>query len=455
MESVNPQARGALPCLSRAPPGLALHLPAATRINGSLVNEIDPTDQRQLAVTVLRTLRDRGHVAYWAGGCVRDQLLGLRPKDYDVATDATPQLIREIFGRRRTLFIGAAFGVVTVLGKKSAGQIEVTTFRSDSIYSDGRHPDSVTFSTPEHDAQRRDFTINGLFYDPLSDEVIDFVGGRDDLARGVVRAIGEARARFEEDKLRMIRAVRFVARFGFALDPATYEAMRAMAPEIRVVSIERVMQELRGILTGPNRPQAFELLHDAGLLAAMLPELDALAAAGDGRWSHTLGVLDRLEAPSFALALATLLQTLPAANVSEICRRLRMSTKDEERAAWLVGNQTALRGAAQLRWSQLQPVLTSPGSGELLSLCSALAAADGGDGQDVEYCRAALHRAPEELNPPPLVTGDDLLRQGIRQGKIYKVLLDRVRAAQLDGEVRSQAEALTLVARIVADGKVE
>ncbi|MBX7166634.1 MAG: CCA tRNA nucleotidyltransferase [Pirellulales bacterium] len=421
---------------------------------------IEPLAQRQFALDVVRTLRDRGHLAYWAGGCVRDQLLGLLPKDYDVATDATPQLIREIFGRRRTLFVGAAFGVVTVVGPKRAGHVEVTTFRSDAAYSDGRHPDSIAFSTPEVDAQRRDFTINGLFYDPLHETVIDYVGGQADLHTGIIRAIGEPRARFEEDKLRMIRAVRFTARFDFRLDPATFEAVRQMAPQLKVVSIERVMQELKAILTGPHRRRAVELLDDTGLLAQILPEVAKLAPSAqpagasdrsDSAWSRMLALLELLEQPSFSQSLAVLLAETSPETVAAVCQRLRTSTKEQERAVWLVRHRGALAGAAERPWSEIQPVLVAPGGRELLDVYDAELQIAGRDRADWEYCRQKLELPPEVLDPPPLLTGDHLIAKGVPRGKVYKLLLDRARTAQLDGQTNSEADALQSIDRWLAE----
>src|SRR3954462_9234325 len=191
-----------------------------------------PSRQRDFALEIAQKLRDAGFEALWAGGCVRDELLGLTPKDYDVATSATPEQIRDLFGLRRTLPIGAAFGVITVLGPRPTGQIEVATFRTDAAYSDGRHPDSVSFTTAEHDAQRRDFTINGLFYDPIAEKVVDYVKGQEDLKRRTIRAIGDPHLRLSEDKLRMLRAIRFAAAFSFNIDPDTLQAIQEMAPQI-------------------------------------------------------------------------------------------------------------------------------------------------------------------------------------------------------------------------------
>ena len=228
----------------------------------------------RFAVDVVRRLRKEGHEALWAGGCVRDQLLGKLPKDYDVASTATPDEVIQIFGRRRTVAVGASFGVVMVLGPdKAAGQIEVATFRSDGEYLDGRRPSSVSFCRPEEDAHRRDFTINGMFFDPLEERIIDYVGGLEDLAAGIVRAIGDPVARFTEDKLRMLRAVRFTATFGFALDEATAAAVRQLRQQICQVSEERITQELKRMLSHSSRALSFELLNQTALLAEILPEL--------------------------------------------------------------------------------------------------------------------------------------------------------------------------------------
>src|SRR5688572_18170248 len=237
----------------------------------------DPSHQRAFALEIVQKLRAAGFEALWAGGCVRDQLLGLVPKDYDVATTAKPEQIRDVFGRRRTIPIGAAFGVVTVLGPRAAGQIEVATFRSDSTYSDGRHPDSVTFTDAQHDAQRRDFTINGLFFDPVANEVVDYVGGQDDLKRRKIRAIGDPRLRLREDKLRMLRAVRFAATFGFEIEPETFRAIKDMAADISSVSAERIGMEIRRMLVDPNRADALRLLRETNLLEHVLPEVHGLS----------------------------------------------------------------------------------------------------------------------------------------------------------------------------------
>jgi poly(A) polymerase len=412
---------------------------------------------------VVRTLRSHGYEAYWAGGCVRDRLLGRLPKDYDVATTARPDEIREVFSRKRTVPIGAQFGVITVVGPKPAGQIEVATFREDASYSDGRRPDSVEFSTPEADAHRRDFTINGLFYDPLEDRVIDYVGGVDDLGRGIVRAIGEPRARFEEDKLRLLRAVRFTATFDFALDVPTREAIEHMASQIGVVSVERIAEEMRRMLMHESRAKAVDLLHDVELLQQILPELNsandadattAVGLRGDAAWLAALATLNLLSEPPFPLALAALLVPFAdSAAVKEVAARWKLSNQETRSFCWLVEQQSALVGAERMAWSRLQPLLVHDDAEHLIALHAALAEVQAGGPTasrvDLARCRQMLARPALELNPPPLVTGDDLIVLGIPRGKAYQRLLQAARDAQLDGLIQTKAKALELVKRLL------
>lgn len=426
----------------------------------------DPEKQRAFAVDVVRQLREAGYEAYWAGGCVRDQLLGHRPKDYDVATAARPEQIQALFGHRKTVAVGAAFGVIAVIGPRGAGQIEAATFRRDATYSDGRHPDAVEYSTAEADAQRRDFTVNGMFFDPLEDRVIDYVGGQDDLARGILRAIGDARARFTEDKLRLLRAVRFAANLDFTLDSATREALEVMAPQVTVVSIERIAAELRAMLVHAGRVRSTILLRETGLLEAVLPEVavvdtavvetgDALTATGrkaDEAWVRALEVLSTLHEPTFPLALAGLLHPfVDPSGVDALARRWKLSNADRQRTVWLVEHHTALLGARHAPWSKLQRLLVSQGSAELVTLSEAIAQAAGQDGADIEHCRQRLALPADELDPPPLVTGDDLIRLGVPRGKQYPRLLDAVRDAQLDGQITTHEEAVALVRALIAE----
>jgi poly(A) polymerase len=457
--------------------------------------------ERAFAVDVVRRLCAAGHEALWAGGCVRDQLLGLTPKDYDVATSARPEEVRKLF--RRTIAVGMSFGVVDVIGPKLDGKtvtVQVATFRSDGSYSDGRHPDAVVFSSAREDALRRDFTVNGMFYDPLGDRLIDYVGGQDDLRAGVLRAIGEPRQRFDEDKLRMLRAVRMATRFGLTLDPATASAIEAAAPEIAVVSAERVADELRKMLIDPRRSRAMRLFFDLGLAAVVIPELvpmrglpqgppradgrplpvpgkpgdvPANAPAGD-LWEHVLLVLDHLgPAPSFPLAFAALLHDVGKPRTvgrtpdrytfhghehvgrrmaSDICLRLKLSNDERERVEWLVEKHQVLADAKQMRTSKLKTVLVHPGIGELLELHRADALASGKDVAHVDYCEQLLKEwTASDLNPEPILTGHDLLRMGLDQGPLFKQLLDAVREAQLDGTIKTRDEAVAMVKRMLAE----
>jgi len=407
-----------------------------------------PEEQRRFATEIVRRLRSAGFEAYWAGGCVRDQLLGRVPKDYDVATNATPPQIRRLFGRKRTLAIGAAFGVITVIGPKPAGMIEVATFRQDAAYSDGRHPDHITFSSAEEDALRRDFTINGLFFDPIEEKVIDFVGGREDLAAKLIRAIGEPRERIGEDKLRMLRAVRFAATFGFELHPDTLAAIREMASQITVVSAERIAMEMRRLLVEPRRAEGVRMMIDAGLADAVLPEVVPRDEPQRRRLDRTLGVLAKLPQPGFPLALGTLLHELTdAAGAREVCRRWRLSNRETDRVVWLVENHAALGIARSMRFSALQPLLVAEGIGDLLALHDALAL----DSEESAYCRSLLARPRDALDPPPLLTGDDLIAHGLSPGPQFGDLLERVRDAQLDEEIRTKEEALAMVDRMLEE----
>jgi poly(A) polymerase len=430
--------------------------------------------QREFATEVVATLRRAGFEALWAGGCVRDLVLGLTPSDYDVATSATPEQVMELF--RRTVSVGVSFGVVRVLGPPGAGEVEVATFRRDDAYRDGRHPVSVTFSTPEADAARRDFTINGMFLDPLRGEVIDYVGGRADLQAGLIRAIGEPAARFAEDKLRLIRAVRFAARFGFTIEPCTRAALEAMASQIRVVTAERIAQELKRMLIHPSRAKAMDLAFDVGLVAAILPPLVPMKGLFQGKpvqpegdlWDHTLLVLENLPPdPSFPLAFAALLHDVgkPATKglhdgrmtfhnheyvgrriADELCRQLKLSNAERERVTWLVEHHQSLGEAQKLRPAKLKRILAMPGIAELLALHRADALATTGDTSPIDYCERYLREQPAgAINPPPLLTGDDLTRHGLQPGPQFKTILDAVRELQLEGTLQSKAEALAWV----------
>lgn len=428
--------------------------------------KLDSQQQRAFAVDVVRRLAEGGFTAYWAGGCVRDQLLGRTPKDYDVATNALPQEVRELFGRRRTHAVGASFGVITVVGPAGAGHVEVATFRRDVAYSDGRHPDAIEFSSPVDDASRRDFTINGLFYDPVAEEVIDLVDGRADLDRGIVRAIGNPRARIAEDKLRMLRGVRFAATFNFLLEDETRAAISDMAHELPVVSAERIAQEMRLLLVLPARSQAVRLLREVRLLDVVLPEVATLAVADQESrtatgntaspptaWQSTLCGLDALVDPSFPLALATALTSVESPDApAQVCRRWKLSNKEEQRVVWLVKHKDSLIGAATQPWPVVQRLLIAPGICDLIALHQALAETRGDVSTDLEFCRAWLARPAEELNPPPLVSGHDLIKHGLAAGAAFQTLLEQIRDAQLVGRISTRDEALALATHLLAEG---
>ncbi len=450
---------------------------------GFRLSQID-SSRREFALHVVRTLRDAGYEALWAGGCVRDELMGRPPKDYDVATDARPEDVQRLFSR--TVAVGMSFGVIKVLGPRLEDKIvdvEVATFRSDGDYSDGRRPDAVTFTSAREDALRRDFTINGMFFDPIDGKLIDYVGGQTDLEAKILRAIGDARRRFAEDKLRMLRAVRFATCFKFQMDGETEAAIRDMASEIRVVSAERIAEELRRLLLNPHRSYGMNLMFDSGLVAVLLPELLEMKDLPQGPphaptcdlWDHVMRALDELgPEPSFPLALATLLHDVGKRRTigrtpdrytfysheevsrrlaSEICHRLKLSNLERERVEWLVKRHQYLSDAKQMRASKLKPVLAHPGIRELLVLHRADAAASERTDEHVRYCEGLLSQwSADELNPAPLLTGHDLEELGVDKGPAYKQLLDAVREAQLDGTIQTKTQALDLVKRLRAVG---
>jgi poly(A) polymerase len=399
-----------------------------------------PQSQCEFALAVVQQLRDAGFEALWAGGCVRDQLLGREPEDYDVATAARPDQVRQLFGQRRTLAIGAAFGVIAVLGRRPLEPIEVATYRSDGRYLDGRRPESVAFTDAEHDAQRRDFTVNGLFYDPLAERVIDYVGGVADLEARVIRAIGNARERFADDKLRMLRAVRFAATLDFALDPVTLAAIQAMAGDATAVSGERTGAEVRRVLMHDSRRRGMQLMAEAKLLDSLLPELAPHAASQAVAWRDSLDRLTRLEAPTLPLAFAALLYGMAdPSQARAIGRRFRWTNREIDRAAWLLTEAPAMLTAAELPWPRLQRLLAHDGAAELLALAASILPPDD---PGLARCRNAVALPSEQWNPPPLVTGDDLRAAGMSPGRYFAPLLDHLRDEQLEGRLHNREEAL-------------
>ena len=428
---------------------------------------------RELAEKVCDTLRRSGHQAYLVGGCVRDLLLGHEPADYDVSTDARPERVQELFPR--SLAVGAKFGVILVV--EDGAEVEVATFRSDIGYSDGRHPDQVVYSdSPQEDVCRRDFTINGLLINPATGEVLDFVEGRADLRAGIVRAIGDPRVRFAEDKLRMMRAVRFAARFGFEIEPKTLAAAQSLAALVTQVSPERLRDELTKLLTEGAARRGFELLDQTGLLAVILPDIVRMKGVeqppqyhpeGDV-WIHTRMMLEKLPTGSSpTLAWGVLLHDVgkpptfaPAAGpgtrirfdghvevgarmAESICRALRFSNDDIEQIERLVANHLRFKDVRQMRQATLKRFVRLPKFDEHLELHRLDCLASHGSLDAYDFVQRFLtDTPPEQVRPPRLVTGEDLKEMGIRPGPRFKEILHAIEEAQLDGRFSDRDSAL-------------
>ncbi|HEY2390533.1 MAG TPA: CCA tRNA nucleotidyltransferase [Candidatus Angelobacter sp.] len=433
------------------------------------------------ALRIAHTLREHGYSAYLVGGCVRDLILGREPADYDVTTSATPLEVIRIFPQ--TYAVGAQFGVVLVPirkdtdGKPDNYAIEVATFRSDGAYSDGRHPDEVKFSKDARlDVQRRDFTINGMLLDPDTTEILDYVGGREDLQRGVIRTIGEPHQRFTEDKLRMLRAVRFAARFGYSIDAETLSAIRELAPQIHQVSRERVRDEILKMLTEGHARRAFELLDETTLLEQVLPEIKKMQGVeqppqyhpeGDV-WIHTLMLLEGLPAGcSKTLALGALLHDVgkpPTFRIApdrirfdghaeigtkmaeEICHRFRLSNEETDQVLSLVANHMRFGDIMKMKDSTLKRFFRLPKFDEQLELHRLDCSSSHRDLSLYEFAKEKFHRLPaEQIRPTPLITGTDLIAAGYQPGPLFKELLTAVEDAQLDGSISTKEEALAFV----------
>ncbi len=432
--------------------------------------------QHELAQSVCATLRSSGYQALLAGGCVRDLLLRRTPIDFDVATDALPEQVIAIFPE--SLAVGAQFGVVQVWHGDL--KVEVATFRADGDYSDGRRPDRVIYTkSPEEDVKRRDFTINGLLMEPESGDVLDFVGGQADLKAGLIRAIGDPDKRFAEDKLRLMRAVRFAARFGFAIEPATLAAIQRHAKEISVVSAERLRDELTKILTEGAARRGFELLDETGLLSVVLPEIAAMKGVqqppqyhpeGDV-WTHTLLMIEQLPAGTPAtLAWGVLLHDVgkpptfrPISETGdrirfdghagvgermgeEICRRFRFSNEDIEQIVALIANHMRFKDVDRMRSSTLKRFVRMPRFNEHMELHRLDCTSSHRHLKAYNFIQQMLAETPHEvINPPKLLTGDDLLLMGYRQGPVFGQILATVEDAQLEGKVETKEEAAQFV----------
>jgi len=436
---------------------------------------------KQHAIAIVRTLRDHGHQAYLVGGCVRDLLLGREPADYDVTTDATPDEVMRIFPE--TYAVGAQFGVVLVplpkdeVTKEENDAVEVATFRSDVGYTDGRHPDHVRYSKDaREDVERRDFTINGLLLDPLADEVLDYVNGRVDLKAGIIRTIGDPERRFAEDKLRILRAVRFAARFDYTIDPQTFAAIQKLASQIHQVSCERIREELTKMLTEGRARRAFLLLDESGLLREVLPEISRMKGVeqppqfhpeGDV-FVHTLWLLEKLPQPCPpTLAWGALLHDVgkpPTFRVApdrirfdghvdvgvrmgqEILRRLHFSNDDTEQILALIDNHMRFADVQRMKESTLKKFIRIPHFDEHLQLHRIDCLSSHGDLTSYNFTQEKIiTMPPESVRPTPLITGQELIAAGYVPGPLFKEILGAVEDAQLEGRLHSKEQAMQFV----------
>jgi poly(A) polymerase len=439
---------------------------------------------RELANSICEMLQRNRHQALLVGGCVRDLLLGREPADYDVATDATPVEVAGLFPE--SVAVGAQFGVILI--PKNSLKVEVATFRSDMGYSDGRHPDRVVYSkTPQEDVQRRDFTINGLLMRHDNGEVLDFVGGQKDLSAGVIRAIGDPELRFAEDKLRMMRAVRFAARFGFEIEAATFRAIQRHVKEIQQVSPERLREELTKMLTEGAARRAFELLEETWLLGQVLPQIAAMKGVeqppefhpeGDV-WIHTRLMLEQLsKGASSTLAWGVLLHDVgkpPTFQSAEetgdrirfnhhvdvgvkmadaICRRLRFSNEEAEQITALVANHMKFGAVEAMKKATLKRFVRLPQFDEHMELHRLDCLSSHRHLDSYEFVQHFLDETPpEQVRPERVLTGDDLLAMGFRPGPEFARILREVEDAQLEGQLRTKVEAKDYVARNFAGRK--
>jgi len=420
-----------------------------------------PPCNREDALAVLSRLRESGAIAYFAGGCVRDSLLGLEAKDWDIATDAPPARVRQLFSS--TQAVGAAFGVILVRSGESV--VEVATFRADGVYEDGRRPSSVRFTSAEEDARRRDFTINGMFFDPAENQVIDFVGGREDLAAKRIRAIGEPAERFGEDHLRLLRAVRFAARFGFEIEPATAAAIADSANRVKGISPERVGDEVRLMLTASTFRAAWRLLWKLGLSREIFRFIPKLPENLDMNRSILLNLDDGAGITlGLALAAATLCVRLQAEGVREILKllaeteisksvramrqALRISNQESDEMAGTLGGLEAMLQSQPPTLAQKKRFLAQPTSAHSLRLMDALAKTGLHAERIVALASDLSELSRHDVAPPPLISGDDLIAAGHAPGPLFRKILDAAYDAQLEGKISSRTEALKLIEQL-------
>ena len=387
------------------------------------------------AIEIIQKLRDKKYEAYLVGGCVRDMVMGIEPADYDIATSAHPEEIMKIFPR--TEAIGAQFGVVLVIHQ--GHPYEVATFRSDEAYVDGRRPTGVVFTDAKTDVLRRDFTINGLLYDPVAETVLDYVSGRKDIESKIVRAIGDPDQRFHEDKLRILRAIRFGARLGYSIEAETWKAVCAMAPQIHQVSIERIQDEIVRILTEGQAGAGFRMLYESGLLREVLPEVQ-----WSGHLSRCLAMLDRGVASD--LAMAVLLHDVNAADVEKIMERLKFSRSETNHTVCIVTRVPQFHSVRGMSTSALKKFFRLPHFEHHLELERICRTASDADLSNYEFALKMLHDwTHDDIWPMPLITGEALIAMGIPQGPIYKEILSAVEEEQLEGRLTTRESAIEFV----------
>jgi poly(A) polymerase len=415
---------------------------------------------KQAARRIVEKLRLNGHEAFFAGGWVRDYLLRRKPKDIDIATSALPEQVLQLFPNSKS--VGEQFGVVQV--SMYGHTYEVTTFRRDSEYQDGRHPLSVTFSSPEQDALRRDFTINGLFFDPVSGRLIDYIRGRKDIRNKRIRTIGDPLQRFSEDKLRMLRAIRFACELGFTIAPETWSAIQKLAPGILQISWERIRDELGRILTGPDPASGFDLLYRSGLLRHIMPEVHDMCAVPD-LLARTRTAMTLLRHPSVIVAFAALLHAIGPSSAAEsgvpesgafpagikgripeeICRRLKMSNDVTKRISSLVGNLDEFEKVQSMRKSSLKRFLRQQNFGDLLEVYRIGCLSGNKKLETYEFCHRKLAEYGSQLKVPLLVSGEDLIVIGYSPGPAFSEILRSVEDLQLEGVLQTKEQALAHV----------
>jgi len=430
------------------------------------------SDKEQNALAIVRRLVDAGFRAVFAGGCVRDRILGVEPKDFDIATDARPEVVLKLFDR--TVAVGAKFGVIAVI--VGDDQFEVATFRADAAYLDGRRPSAVRFGAIEEDAIRRDFTIGGMFYDPIADQLIDLVGGKRDLRAGTIRAIGNPDERFEEDHLRILRAIRFAARLNFTIDPATWSAMLRSAPKITQIAAERIGEEIAMMMTEGGAARAMDLMMESGLMQLLLPEVVEMRGCAQPEnfhpegdvYTHTrIGVAMLPAKCSETVAFGILLHDIAkprcravvgdkvtfyghveqgAVMAAEMLARLKRSRAVQERVAYLVKNHLKLCMAPRMRPATLKRMLAEDGFNELMEVAFMDAMASSSYLGFWHFCKHAMSTmTAQEIRPPRLIGGDDLKELGFTPGPRFKAILKDVEDQQLDGLLANRDDALEYV----------